>query len=483
MAQKNRGAWLMGLVLLFGIVTIIPYLNSLLPDFAVEDEMVALQGFYGLVHHEYTGFAFLKYPGLLFIVLALALYPAYLVYNFRTLIHLKTFWDMKFFLSHPRLPDASAIYLGRVESLIAGLAAAWILFVIFRKRIGDRASLFAGLFMVASPAWMFSCSILKNDTLLLLGLMVLLYAGFGIMERGKNRDYLLAGFALGLCLAAKLHIFALVPLLAGHWLRSGAGNRFKTFSKQLAYSLAVALAVFFILSPFQLLHPARTLHAALVEMAFQSRALPLFKARDVWYQAPILFQLLCVFPFAMGILAYLLFLAGLAGTGRYLERKELVLFISYPAVFFIGWAAISRLGYPHLYLPLVPFFSIPAGIAVDQLLAKKFFFRAAGILLALVSVLLNIFSIRDLNRAQNEALLTSLDQARELKKGDKIAAFLPYRPIFGNRYENDFNFLPQFALSLGWLEKNHPRQVLVHQTYYLSCLAHPEITSPRQNRV
>jgi hypothetical protein len=478
MAEKNKSIWFLGLILLWGVAVESQALHLLLPDFAVEDEMVALQGYYGLVRMDFSGFAFYKYPGLLFLVLGLVLYPAYLLYNLKTLVHLQTVSDLKYFLGHPSLPEPSAIYLGRVESLAFGLVAVWFFFMLFRKRLGERASLWGALFLVSSPGWLFSCSLLKNDSLLLLSLMLLVYACYEVLERGRSKDYLLSGVGLGLCLALKFHIFALAPLLFAHWLRNSTARRTgKIISRELGMSLGLALLIFFIFSPAYFLHPARAFEAMLLEMAIQSRALPLFRAGRWWWHWPVLFQLFCVFPLAMGIFGYLTSLFGASQVKNYLAGKNLSLFFSYPAVFFAGWAVISRLGYPHLYLPLLPFLAALAGMAIDRLLSGKWYLKLTAVTLVSASMLYNMVCFKELNRAQSSIVTNSLEALSPLGAAGKIPAFFPYRPLAGSRYHLDFEFLPQFLLTEKWLEKNHPLRVLVHQTYYLSYLNHPDMNS------
>jgi len=483
MARTKSGFWILGLILLLGVLVEIPLLKFLLPDFAIDDEMVALQGFYGLAQGDFSGFAFYKYPGLFYLVLFLFLYPAFLACNVRALVHLESLADLKYFLLHPWLPDAAAIYLGRVESLVAGLVSVWLLFAIFRRRIGGRPALLSCLFMLTSCSWLFSSSVLKNDNYLLVCLLVLVHASFNILEKGRSRDYLLAGLAFGLCLAAKYHVFALAPILFAHWLRRyDLKSSRLVLNKDLASAMGLALAVFFVFSPVQFLHPVRTFHALTMEMAIQSQALPLLKARPgLWYQAPVLFQLLCALPCAMGVIGYLTALAGAARLKKYLELKPLVLFLSYPVLFFLGWAVISRLGYPHLYLPLIPFLAVLAGIAIDGLFARKSVFRPAGAAIVIASALFNILSFADLNRGQSKVVFQSLEFAAQKGSANPVTALFPYRPLKGSKYQNDFIFLPQFVLSPAWIESEAPARLLVHQTWYLAYLDHPEMDAPAKS--
>jgi len=479
--SKDRVSVLsLGLILLFASLLHLPALKFLLPDFAIEDEMIVLQGFHQMLSGDFQSLAFYKYPGLIMLILALLIYPANLLYNFKTIIHLKTFADFKFLLLHPTLSEQSIIYLARFSSLIAGILALWIFFHIFRNQIRARASLIATLILAFSPAFLFSTSVFKNDGFLLLSLLILLNASFHILEKAKKRDYIIASFAIALCLSAKFHLFSLVPLIYAHFLHyKELSLRKIIFHKHILLSLALSLILFFIFSPFQFLHPIQTASSIALELAIQSRGNALLKASSqAWYHLPILFQLLCAFPLAFGIISYLTSLAGLKFLPATLGKQHFKLFISYPLFFFITWAIISRLGFPHLYLTLTPFFAISSGIFLDRLISKKLIQQIISATLLICSVLFNLVCIRELSLAQSSIVYQSLDSCKNLlPKTEMIFAFFPYRPLAGSDYLLYFQFQPQFQLTNNWLSKNQPSKILIHQTNYLSYLDNPELES------
>jgi len=481
MREERISEFILGLILLLAILAQAPELKFLLPDFVIEDEMIALQGFYQLASGNFQGTAFYKYPGLIILILALLIYPANLVYNFRALIHLETFSDFKILLAHPRLSPESIFYLGRWTSLAAGVLSVWLFYLLFRRRIGNRPALIGCVFLAFSPAWLFSSSVFKNDSFLLLSLMLLLIGAFGILDQGRNKDYLLAGLGLGLCLAAKFHFFALIPLIYAHRLRqSSLGFGKALFRKELFFSLAPGLIIFFLFSPLQFFRPLNAFSNLGLELAIQSHGHPLLKASfQHWYYWPVLFQLICVFPFALGIPGYLLSISGFRLAAKTLGKPGFRLFLSYPLGFFLGWAVISRLGYPHLYLPLTPFFALPAGLAIDRMLKKKFFYQLGGIILFVGSMVFNLAGFREFNEVQTRIIYQGLDSLKDLSIGkEKTVAFFPYRPLAGSGYLSEFQFEPQFLLTEKWLAQNHPDKVLVHQTSYLAYLDNPELNSP-----
>jgi hypothetical protein len=232
-----------------------------------------------------------------------------------------------------------------------------------------------------------------------------------------------------------------------------------------------------ILSPFHFLHPLEAFKAIAMEIAFQSHSIALFKARsNLWRQAPVLFQLLCVFPWAMGILGYLAALAGIAFGRKSLGSKGFWLFLSYPIGFLLGFGFLSRLGYVHLYLPLTAFLAGFAGILIDRLLSGKGFSRVLAGMLMLAAISLQSLGFVNLNRGQSDIVFQSLEEAERLG-AKEVVVFFPYRPLAGSQYAAKFTFLPQFVLTPNWLSHYQPTYLLVHQTYYAAYLNHPEIES------
>ena len=99
-----------------------------------------------------------------------------------------------------------------------------------------------------------------------------------------------------------------------------------------------------------------------------------------------------------------------------------------------------------------------------------------GAVLVAASLLFNLLAFQDLNNAQSRIISASFEQAAPHSK-NKTAAFFPYRPLAGSKYQQDFAFFPQFLLTEQWLKQNHPKKILVHQTFFLAYLNHPEIES------
>ncbi len=483
MKSEDRVSYLiLGLILILGIVVIYPSVFSLLPDFALEDEMVVVQSFYRAFARDFSNYGFFKYPGLLYLIIFSGYYLVYLTFNIQTLIHLKGFADLKNFLAHPYLSEAGAVLLGRCLSLFFGLLSVWLFFEIFKNRAGKRASLVGALLLISSPSWLFCSSLLKNDTLLIFCLLFTLWAGFRILEQGRRKDYLLAGLGVGLCFSAKLHFFVLIIPLVAHWLKIRGKRKFiKAFwDKKLIAGMIFALGIFFLTNPFQTFQLPRAIEGAKLELALMRGAQNILQASSLlWYHSPFLFQIFCALPLAMGILGFFLGILGMGFLYRQMARRDFYLFISYPLFYFFSWAMFSEQGYPHYYLSLAVFLALGGGGFFSWLYNKSRWAGIGGLVVIFLSVLFNFNLARELNQAETEIVRESFSWLRtNLSPQKEVLVFFPYRPLWESDYLVGYKFYPQFYLGRNWLEQSKPENLLLHEFYYFAFQNNPKAQNP-----
>jgi len=483
MNSKDKISYLiLGLILILGIWVIYPSLFSLLPDFAVEDEMVVVQAFYRAFARDFSNYSFFKYPGLLYLLLFPGYYLVYLIFNFHSLIHLKALEDLKIFLARPWLSEAGAVLLGRCLSLFLGLLSVWLFFEIFKNRAGKKVSLIGALVIISSPSWLFCSSLLKNDTLLIFCLLFTLWASFGILEKGERKYYLLSGLGTGLCISAKLNFFSLILPLSAHWLRLRGERKFiKIFGdKNLIIGMFLALGIFVLTNPFQTFQVSRAIEGMKLELALMRGAQNILQASSqLWHHSPFFFQFLCTLPLAMGILGFIMGLLGIIFLFRQFSRQEFYLFISYPLFYFLSWMIFSRQGYPHYYLPLVIFLALGVGGFFKWLSLKARWTEMIGILLIFISVFFNFNLARELNQAESKIVKESFEWlARHLPKKEELVIFFPYRPLRESDYLLRYKFYPQFFLRPDWLKQTRPKNLLLQEFYYFAFLNNPEARNP-----
>ena len=460
-----------------------PHLLSLLPDFALEDEMVIIQAFYRAFAGDFDNYAFFKYPGLFYLVIIPLYYALFLAYNFKTLIHLKTLSDFLNFASHPVLSEAGMVLIGRTLSLFFGITSALVLVEIFKKRASKRISLIGALILLSSPTWLFCSEILKNDTLLLFLVYLTFWSSLLIYEQGKKKHYILAGILAGLCLACKLYFFSLILPVIAHWRKAKKENKNGIEiwgEKKILLSFLICLLTFLLFNPFQALQPKNTFKETLLELALMRGAQNILQASpELWYHSTFLFQILCALPLAMGILGFLAGAGGIFFLTKKLKRDEFIIYISCPAFYFFFWAVVSEQGLPHYYLTLAGFLAPAGGAFFDWLLSRRTFVKAVGILALFFSVMFNFLFSQEINQAQESIMKESFSWAYEnISPKEKVYAFLPYRPLYESNYYWRFEFYPQFMLTKKLLKKAKPKRLLIHEFYYFAYLNNPQARNP-----
>jgi hypothetical protein len=170
--------------------------------------------------------------------------------------------------------DPHQVYvLARVFTALLGVLAVWLLYLL-GARLCDRAT---GLLAAAIEAFaflpVFYSHLALNDVPTLAPLTLSLLGSAGVLRKGRRRDYLVAGGALGLACATKYTAgIALLPLLAAtvaraRGARGGPGARsWRGAVLGVALAGAAAIAAFLIANPYSILD----LHAFRHELARES---------------------------------------------------------------------------------------------------------------------------------------------------------------------------------------------------------------------
>lgn len=435
----------------------------LLPEYCVEDERWVRDGALAMVHHGSLDPGTRKYPGLIFELTA----AVYYALDSAAGEHASSSFSF-----------VETIVFGRVLVIMLGAAALGLWFRLFRRESDPFTAAVALLFLVCAPAFLFTTQVLKNDVLVVLGVGLMIAASLRVLRRGSRLDYVLAGAALGFCLAAKYHAVAIVPALVAHRLRERDARLLAVFRRPRWLLLfPAALAVLFLLSPYTMLDLVGTVRQGFVELAIQNRLDPLWRrSSEVWWEVPLLFQLGAALPFALGAPLYLLSLAGGALSLSWREPRDLVIF-SYPAGLILFMAVASGLGAPHLFVSAAPFAALLAARLVAPGFGSE---RRWARLLALGAVALaagwNVFSFHKLTWAEDDVIRSA---TREMlathQPGERDIGLVPYYPNPDLAWT--VTFYPQFMLSRENLERERPDRILLHHTFYAAYLDNKDLAA------
>lgn len=152
--------------------------------------------------------------------------------------------------------DPASVYLlARVVVALFSVASIWLLYLFGACLLGRGTALLAAAIEAVAFLAVFYGHFALNDAFTLAPLTLSLFGSAGVLQRGRRRDYALAGIGLGLGCASKYTAgIVLLPLLAAaaaRYLDSPAAAR--RVAVGLAIAAACALGGFLIANPYSLL--------------------------------------------------------------------------------------------------------------------------------------------------------------------------------------------------------------------------------------
>ena len=267
---------------------------------------------------------FFNYPTLFFYLNALAYLPFYAVGKVLGLFHTVADIPAPILLvgGDGMTPLPATFWLGRLLTLTFGSSAVVLVFLVGRQLFGSRrVGLLAALLLALSPTNVTHSRYITPDTFVVFFAVFSLWAAVQVYQRGRLRDYLLAGVMAGLTAATKYNgALILVCLVAAHFLRAGwRGWR----DRRLYLAGAVSALAFVFATPFAILDPTKFM----ADLSLEARHYATGHAGGegnaaLWY-VTYLWQ-------AEGLTA-LLALTALA-RGLWMRSKPVILAAAFPAV-------------------------------------------------------------------------------------------------------------------------------------------------------
>jgi Dolichyl-phosphate-mannose-protein mannosyltransferase len=456
-------------IILFFVVDRIICLGFLLPEFCVEDERWIMEGSAKMVHDLDIDPGTHKYPGLMFYLTSGVYGASYAGSNLKALPSFESPASFYHHIKNYNFSFVEMIKLGRLLVCAIGALGLWLFFVFVRKYFNETTSVIAMFFMMAAPAYLFSTGLLKNDALLTVCVLLVMFASMKVYTRGRMADYVLCGAAIGLCMASKYSYISAVPMLFAHRLHhKDLSLKEAIFKWRWTIPLLAAIPVFFIFSPFTFLDSPGAIKQAGIEWAIQNNFNPLLRrSSELWWHAPVFFQFSSVLPLALGVPLYLLSLLGLYKTLK-IKDPKIIIIISYPAAHILHMIFMSELGVPHLYTSVVPFFALFAAMAISSYLkSENKAVRLGVIIIAAAIVFYNVYLFHKFIKVEDYILRASVTEMEKTHQpGERDIAFVPYFPSPDINW--NIEFMPQFFLSKYIISENAPDRVLIHHAYYSS---------------
>lgn len=256
--------------------------------------------------------------------------------------------------------SSTAVYLlGRVLVATAGAAIVVLTYLVGRRFFTTRVAVVAALLVAVAPIQVASSHFFTTDVPMTFFVLLAYLFLWNVYTKGRRKDYLLAGAAIGLGIATKyLPALLIVSLLLAHEarVRRESGRWRLTLNWQLpVLGTVVAGLAFFAASPFVFLDWRTALHDYGLLTAQKT-------ARGCVDCSPSFLPYITdALPWSVGWPVYV---AGLAGLGslfwqRMQRRLELILLWSFPILLFVVVGA-GKQPLARYLVPLAPFLALAA---------------------------------------------------------------------------------------------------------------------------
>jgi 4-amino-4-deoxy-L-arabinose transferase-like glycosyltransferase len=327
------------------------------------------------------------FPSLFFDINALAYLPFYLLGNITGAFHSPAdiAGPMMLTTGVGISPSPSTFLLGRGVSLLFGLGAVALVYVIGRRLTGSTmVGLLGALLMAISPGNVQHSRYITPDVIQVFFILLAFWGAVLVFQRGKLRDYILAGLGVGLAASGKYNgVLIGLALVGAHFLRHGwRGVREPRFY----LALALAPVAFFLTTPYALFDMEAFITGLRSEAEHYSTGhIGMDGDTLKWY-----LDYLWVTGGPIGLLALVE-----AGRGMYLRLKPVILLSIFPLVYFVFINSFAVRN-DRTALPLTPFMYLLASsllVMLARRLVRHTYQQRARVAIALGVAALAALSI------------------------------------------------------------------------------------------
>ena len=334
----------------------------------------------------------------------------------------------------------------RVFSLLASFLTTFYLYKLGRKFLKDKASPLWLIFLSSfAPFFIQFSHFGTTESFLMFVFTALVFYSLELLE-GKFRKELVfkIGFLLGLGIAAKVSalFFIAVPFFA-LFLKKDLRLAEKLSTLFLIFSQAIVVS--FIFSPYNFLAFQDLFHSLSYETAVASGKIKVFYTKQFEGSLPVVFQILNIFPYSLGIVPTFLLLASFFVLKN--ERKEIFLKLSF--LFYFFSQAFLYAKWTRFIAPVFPLGFFLSFLALEKLKKKKVVYYIFVLLIILQGLSFFRVYVREDPRFEaskwmlgnipfNSVILTETANVVDLPVVRKPFFYRPYSEYYSfNFYEVD----------------------------------------------
>lgn len=270
--------------------------------------------------------------------------------------------------------------VGRLNSVVLGAATVFLVYLIGRRLWSERAGLVAAALLAVNFLHVRNSQYAVNDVPSAFFLVFSFYYAVRLAEKGRWRDYLLAGLMAGLAASTKYNAgVVVVSVAAAHWVYHGKVRGMIRWNPlwKLGLSAVAALAGFVLGTPYSVLDYEAFREGFLSQLELGGAA---WSGQSL---APTAWQILAGVVHGTGLVASILALLGiLLLVAR--DRRRALLVLSFPLAYFAFMAAME-LFFVRWVVPLVPFATLLGAYGlegvIDRVPGRSRQLAAAGLLI------------------------------------------------------------------------------------------------------
>lgn len=365
----------------------------------------------------------------------------------------------------------------RIISALTSVINALIIIKILKtlKKINQFNLIFLFLIVIFSPFFIQFSHFGTTESLLMLFYSMIIYLSLQFVEESENLSNILKkifglGLISGLSVATKISsfIFLLVPLIMIIFFQK---SKLRTKFRLLFFYIIFSLFFGLIFSPYNILNFNDFISSLTYEKGVADGSILVFYNRQFLFSRPIIFQFLKIYPYALGLMNFILFILGFFLTSwkdkKYLFLRLAFLIYFLPSSFlFVKWTRFQA--------PILPLALIFTLLFLDNIKKKIIFFLIIlGCLLPGVAYL-SVYKNDDVRIAASNWIFENLPNGAKILSETANVVDVPFVALTKKNINKSFNLI-----SFNFYDLDSSYQLQLDLNYHLNTADYILIPSRR----
>jgi 4-amino-4-deoxy-L-arabinose transferase-like glycosyltransferase len=374
--------------------------------------------------------------------------------------------------------------LGRFLSIAYAVMSVPLVFQVGRRAFGEEAGLIGSWFWVLSPIAVSHATLVRTDSVSTFFGLLGLWACLRVYEHPSTRNQVVAGLALGLSIASKYYLVALIPVLLAVdglilWRESSHAHGLRKTWPGVVAGLVAVPVVFVLSTPYLVLDFATALRDARAEMR------PYHLGSDgLSPPENVLWYLSIAFPRNLGWPRMVLATLGMV-LAVWWRRSRQMLLAGFVIVFWVG-ISLSSLHWERWIFPVLPvlaLFAAGAVVTLVEYLSERLRFNPSvqRALIGAAVVLISVWPayrliMLDIRLAKPSTRVLAREWiVRNLPPGSRIVLEKYSAPLYGTDFDaQEYGLLGASGYTLDDAYRFGIRYAVVSSAVYSRFMAEPD---------